>query len=96
MSQDYETRVGDEFVIIGNDVLMKCDFPGFASDQLQVVGWNFGNPENQDEDVMDQVTGGSVNPGLRRIVRLSSFKTHSIRMNSANQVVFSENVRQKS
>ena len=37
--QPYETRVGDEFVIVGNDVLVKCDFPGFASDFLDVVGW---------------------------------------------------------
>ncbi len=39
VSQPYETRVGDEFVVLGNDVLMKCDFPGFASDLLRVVAW---------------------------------------------------------
>lgn len=39
MDQIYETRVGDEFVILANDVLMRCDVPGFASDLLSVVGW---------------------------------------------------------
>jgi hypothetical protein len=41
--QDYETRVGDEFVIIGNDVLIKCDVPSYAADYLQVVGWVTNN-----------------------------------------------------
>ena len=31
--------MGDEFVIVGNDVLMGCGFPGFASDLLSVSGW---------------------------------------------------------
>ena len=39
MDQVYETRVGDAFVIVGNDVLMRCNFPGFAADLLSVVGW---------------------------------------------------------
>ena len=37
--QTYETRVADEFVIIGNDALIKCSLPSFAADFLQVVGW---------------------------------------------------------
>ena len=37
--QNYVTRVGDEFVIIGNDVLMKCAVPSFAVDLVILTGW---------------------------------------------------------
>lgn len=39
VGQNYETRVGDEFVILGNDALVKCGVPSFAADYLQVIGW---------------------------------------------------------
>ena len=39
VAQPYETRVGDEFVILGNDALVKCSVPSFAADYLEVVGW---------------------------------------------------------
>ena len=35
----FETRIGDEFVILGNDALMKCQVPSFVSDFLSVTGW---------------------------------------------------------
>ncbi len=47
MSQSYETRVGDEFVIVGNDVLMKCDIPSFAADLLSVSAWRT-EPDGQE------------------------------------------------
>ena len=37
--QDYTTKAEDEYVIRGNDVLMKCKVPSFVSDQINVVGW---------------------------------------------------------
>ena len=39
MSQDYTTKAEDEYVIRGNDVLMKCKIPSFVSDYISVVGW---------------------------------------------------------
>ena len=39
MSQIYETRVSDEFVMVGNDVLVKCLLPSFVSDNVIVEGW---------------------------------------------------------
>ena len=43
--QDYVTNVGLEYVIIGNDVLMKCKIPSFVADIVVVVGWGFLNHE---------------------------------------------------
>ena len=39
VGQVYETRVGDEFVILGNDVFVKCLLPSFVSDNVMVDGW---------------------------------------------------------
>lgn len=39
VEQKYQTRVGDEFVIVGNDVIVRCDLPGFAADFLTVQAW---------------------------------------------------------
>ena len=39
VEQKYETRVSDEFVIIGNDVLLKCSVPSFALDFILLNGW---------------------------------------------------------
>ena len=39
VEQVYETRVADEFVILGNDALLKCGVPSFAVDVLNVIGW---------------------------------------------------------
>ena len=39
MSQDYSTRVGDVYVIIGNSALMKCDVPSFVADFVSVNSW---------------------------------------------------------
>jgi hypothetical protein len=37
--QPYETDVAKEYVIRGNDALMKCSIPSFVSDIVQVVAW---------------------------------------------------------
>ena len=39
VSQEYETRVSDEFVMLGNDVMVKCLLPSFVSDIVAVEGW---------------------------------------------------------
>ena len=39
VAQDYATRVGDAFVIIGNSALMKCDVPSFVADFVSVNSW---------------------------------------------------------
>jgi hypothetical protein len=37
--QQYETDVAKEYVITGNDVLIKFSLPSFAADVVQVVSW---------------------------------------------------------
>lgn len=35
----YQTRVIDEYVLLGNAVVMKCLIPSFVADFVQVLGW---------------------------------------------------------
>ena len=35
----YETRVGDAFVISANDAILSCSLPSFASEYLSVLAW---------------------------------------------------------
>ena len=37
--QPYETDVAKEYVIRGNDALMKCSIPSFVADVVQVIAW---------------------------------------------------------
>ena len=37
--QSYKTDVGQEYVMLGNDVLLKCSFPSFVGDFVSVVAW---------------------------------------------------------
>jgi hypothetical protein len=37
--QPYETDVGKEYVIVGNDAIMKCAIPSFVADFVSIVSW---------------------------------------------------------
>ena len=37
--QPYETDVGKEYVIVGNDAIMKCSIPSFVADFVTIVSW---------------------------------------------------------
>ena len=37
--QRYETDVAKEYVIRGNDALMKCSIPSFVADMVQIIAW---------------------------------------------------------
>ena len=39
VSQDYVTETNNEYIILGNDALMKCEVPSFVSDLVQVHSW---------------------------------------------------------
>jgi hypothetical protein len=39
VNQNYTTKAEDEYVIRGNDVLLKCKIPSFVSDYVTVEGW---------------------------------------------------------
>jgi hypothetical protein len=46
VSQDFTTKAQDEYVIRGNDVLVKCKVPSFVSDFVRVLGWTDGEGNN--------------------------------------------------
>ena len=37
--QVYKTSGNEEYVIVGNDVLMRCNIPSFVADFVSVVSW---------------------------------------------------------
>lgn len=39
MQQNFEIRVIDEFILLGNSVVVKCLLPSFVADFIQVVSW---------------------------------------------------------
>ena len=39
ITQEYLTYVNQAHVIRGNDVLIKCDIPGFVTDFVTVTSW---------------------------------------------------------
>ena len=67
-TQAYKTGASEEYIIIGNDALMKCYIPSFVTDFVSVVSWvdsegsqifendNFGNFKFRVSDRMVQPT----------------------------------------
>ncbi len=39
VNQPYATNVNQQYVIMGNDVILKCDVPSFVADFVDIVGW---------------------------------------------------------
>ena len=37
--QTYETEADNEYVILGNSAIMKCEIPSFVSDLIEVSSW---------------------------------------------------------
>ena len=37
--QTYETEADNEYVILGNSAIMKCEVPSFVSDLIEVSSW---------------------------------------------------------
>ena len=37
--QPYETDVGPEYVLLGNDVIFKCKIPSFVDDFVAIINW---------------------------------------------------------
>jgi hypothetical protein len=45
VKQDYLTEASNEYVILGNDALVKCHVPSFVSDLVDIHSWT-DNEEN--------------------------------------------------
>ena len=39
MSQSYNTEAHNEYVVLGNDAILKCSIPSFVADFVSVTGW---------------------------------------------------------
>ncbi|CAM1309784.1 Uncharacterised protein at_DN2487 [Pycnogonum litorale] len=39
VDQEYRTQVYDEYVILGNTAVLKCNIPSYISDYVQVISW---------------------------------------------------------
>lgn len=39
MQHDYVSESSNEYVILGNDALMKCIMPSFVNDLVEVISW---------------------------------------------------------
>lgn len=39
VAQQYESEAENEYVIRGNNVILKCKIPSFVADFLQIVAW---------------------------------------------------------
>ncbi len=39
VSQTYQAEIGNKHVIVGNDVLVKCDIPSHVAEFVEIVGW---------------------------------------------------------
>ena len=63
-SQIYKTSSHEEYIIIGNDALMKCVIPSFVADFVSVIQWedSEGNMYIKDSTIMgnEQWTSVSV------------------------------------
>ena len=38
-NQIYKTGASEEYIIVGNDALVKCNIPSFVTDLVSVVSW---------------------------------------------------------
>ena len=69
------TEAGNEYVILGNDALMKCEVPSFVSDLVQVHNWiDNENNEFYLKDGFISKRGGPFLLGLQVILNESGGK----------------------
>lgn len=56
VTQFYQIRVIDEYVLLGNSVVLKCLVPSFVADFVQVLGWVDDNGNNIGSTINQQGT----------------------------------------
>ena len=57
VSQIYKTDGSQEYVIVGNDALVKCQYPSFVSEFLTILGWANSEGEFYSADQDNHGTG---------------------------------------
>ena len=53
IQQSYKSGPEEEYVILGNDALMKCKIPSFVADFVSVVSW----VDNEGRDIYPKNNG---------------------------------------
>ena len=63
-NRDPEVFVNDEHVVLGNDILVKCEVPAYEADFLDVIGWKVVHHLNKTSkrvmDVMQSLDYGTL------------------------------------
>ena len=75
----FETRIGDEFVILGNDALMKCQAPSFVSDFLSVTGWVDERLQNLKSSAKGKIWGNHWREKMMMIMALEWYSSNLLR-----------------
>ena len=52
--QPYETDVGVEYVLLGNDVIFKCKIPSFVDDFVTIINWI----DNEGDSIYPKINKG--------------------------------------
>ena len=39
VTQPFNTEAHNEYVVLGNDAILKCSIPSFVADFISVIGW---------------------------------------------------------
>lgn len=63
VNQFYQTRVIDEYVLLGNSIVLKCLVPSFVADFVQILGW-MDDSGNNIGLTIDKQQGIYVNPEM--------------------------------
>ena len=62
IQQSYKSGPEEEYVILGNDALMKCKIPSFVADFVSVVSW----VDNEGRDIYPK-NNGSENEKMNEV-----------------------------
>ena len=66
--QIYDTAITKEFVIRGNDALVKCSIPSFVTDFVTVISWTVQSFENNVEVTQGATLTGKFSLGFRNLM----------------------------
>lgn len=53
VSQAYDVKFWEEYVLRGNAAILKCQIPSFVSEYVSVTSWIISEDENEDEIKID-------------------------------------------
>lgn len=78
MQQNFEIRVIDEFILLGNSVVVKCLLPSFVADFIQVISWLvIDNEESTEISSASKNIGKSHEQLIRQIPQIPPIKFSS-------------------